>query len=185
MLIPPASQQGWKVWTLGDDIAWMHLDSDGQLRAINPEAGYFGVVPGTNPQTNRNAYDMIGKDTIFTNVGVTAEQRSVVGRERQRRAGHRLERPAPTRKPTARPRIRTRVSRCPRSRIRATRSSPKRRKACRFQRSCSAAGGASSRRSSIRPRTGRTACSSAPASRRRRRRPRPARSASCAAIRWP
>jgi phosphoenolpyruvate carboxykinase (GTP) len=72
MLIPPASQQGWKVWTLGDDIAWMHLDSDGQLRAINPEAGYFGVVPGTNPQTNRNAYDMIGKDTIFTNVGVTA-----------------------------------------------------------------------------------------------------------------
>jgi phosphoenolpyruvate carboxykinase (GTP) len=72
MLIPPASQQGWKVWTLGDDIAWMHLDSNGQLRAINPEAGYFGVVPGTNPQTNRNAYDMIGKDTIFTNVGVTA-----------------------------------------------------------------------------------------------------------------
>ena len=72
MLIPPASQQGWKVWTLGDDIAWMHLDSNGQLRAINPEAGYFGVVPGTNPQTNRNAYDMIGKDTIFTNVAVTA-----------------------------------------------------------------------------------------------------------------
>ena len=72
MLIPPASQQGWKVWTLGDDIAWMHLDANGQLRAINPEAGYFGVVPGTNPQTNRNAYDMIGKDTIFTNVGVTS-----------------------------------------------------------------------------------------------------------------
>ncbi|RPI62573.1 MAG: phosphoenolpyruvate carboxykinase (GTP), partial [Lysobacterales bacterium] len=72
MLIPPASHKGWKVWTLGDDIAWMHLDADGQLRAINPEAGYFGVVPGTNPQTNRNAYDMIGKDTIFTNVGVTA-----------------------------------------------------------------------------------------------------------------
>jgi phosphoenolpyruvate carboxykinase (GTP) len=73
MLIPPASQKGWKVWTLGDDIAWMHLDANGQLRAINPEAGYFGVVPGTNPQTNRNAYDMIGKDTIFTNVGVTAD----------------------------------------------------------------------------------------------------------------
>ncbi|HJR71180.1 MAG TPA: phosphoenolpyruvate carboxykinase (GTP) [Gammaproteobacteria bacterium] len=73
MLIPPASQKGWKVWTLGDDIAWMHLDANGQLRAINPEAGYFGVVPGTNPQTNRNAYDMIRKDTIFTNVGVTAD----------------------------------------------------------------------------------------------------------------
>jgi phosphoenolpyruvate carboxykinase (GTP) len=73
MLIPPESLKGWKVWTLGDDIAWMHLDADGQLRAINPEAGYFGVVPGTNPQTNRNAYDMIGKDTIYTNVAVTAD----------------------------------------------------------------------------------------------------------------
>jgi phosphoenolpyruvate carboxykinase (GTP) len=72
MLIPPASQPGWKVWTLGDDIAWMHLDSDGRLRAINPEAGYFGVVPGTNPQTNRNAYEMIARDTIFTNVSITA-----------------------------------------------------------------------------------------------------------------
>ncbi len=72
MLIPPESHKGWKVWTLGDDIAWMHLDAEGQLRAINPEAGYFGVVPGTNPQTNRNAYDMIGHDTIFTNVAVTA-----------------------------------------------------------------------------------------------------------------
>ncbi len=113
MLIPPESQKGWKVWTLGDDIAWMHLDSDGQLRAINPEAGYFGVVPGTNPQTNRNAYDMIGKDTIFTNVGVTAEQRSVVGRERQRRADHRLEGPARTTKangPAAHPNARFTVS---------------------------------------------------------------------------
>tara|TARA_Y100000996_G_scaffold345157_1_gene283034 strand:+ start:1893 stop:3701 length:1809 start_codon:yes stop_codon:yes gene_type:complete len=73
MLIPPESHKGWKVWTLGDDIAWMHLDNEGQLRAINPEAGLFGVVPGTNRKTNPNAYDAISSKTIFTNVAVTAD----------------------------------------------------------------------------------------------------------------
>ncbi|MGI9222344.1 MAG: phosphoenolpyruvate carboxykinase (GTP) [Woeseiaceae bacterium] len=68
MLIPPESMPGWKIWTLGDDIAWLHLDDDGQLRAVNPESGYFGVVPGTNQETNKNAYDMIKHDAIFTNV---------------------------------------------------------------------------------------------------------------------
>ncbi|MBV8853419.1 MAG: phosphoenolpyruvate carboxykinase (GTP), partial [Sinobacteraceae bacterium] len=57
----------------GDDIAWLHPGADGRLWAINPESGYFGVVPGTNPQTNRNAYDMIRRDTLFTNVALTAD----------------------------------------------------------------------------------------------------------------
>jgi len=73
MLIPPASLPGWRVFTVGDDIAWLHPGSDGRLWAINPESGYFGVVPGTNPQTNHNAYEMIRRDTLFTNVGLTAD----------------------------------------------------------------------------------------------------------------
>ena len=73
MLIPPHSLPGWKIWTLGDDIAWLHLDDEGRLRAINPESGYFGVVPGTNEKTNKNAFDMIHHDAIFTNVGRTAD----------------------------------------------------------------------------------------------------------------
>ena len=185
MVIP--TLPGWKVETIGDDIAWMKFGSDGQLYAVNPEAGFFGVAPGTGARTNPNAIDMVSRNTVFTNCAKTDDGdiwwEGMTGEPPEHAIDWRGNDWTPDSDSTAaHPNARFTVPVRPVPRRWPT--SGRTRRACRSRRSCSAGAARRWCRSCTRPATGSTAPSSARSCPRRRPSPRPARSASCASIRW-
>ncbi len=186
MLIPPEGyrEKGWKVWTIGDDICWMRPGADGRLYAINPEAGFFGVAPGTSDKTNPNAMSMLDKDAIFTNVGVTADNQpwweGLPGTPAKDWQGRAFD---PARGPAAHPNSRFTVSarRLPqlhRQRRRMPQGVPLSRDRVRRPARIAGAAGDRSARLAARRAAG---CERWP---RKPPPPPPARSASCAATRW-
>ena len=191
MLIPPDAMKGWKVSMVGDDIAWIKPDASGRLRAINPEAGVFGVAPGTSRTTNPERDGDRRAEHDLHERGADARRRRVVGRDdaSSRRpnastgaaSGGRRRSVAATGKPAAHPNARftAPASQCP-----IIDPTGKPLKACRSAPSSSAAAARTRCRSSISRSTGARASTSARRWARRRPPRRPAASARCAAIRW-